>query len=80
MDEFNLDKKFHFKWYQIIHTVPSSWKLTLLNDNGNCQNLEYLGHQNNQILSLEKLIPKELYSLLMFLKIEIPTSQKFKLP
>ena len=79
MDEFNLDKKFYFKWYQIIHTIPSSWKLTLLNDNGNCQNLEYLSHhliKNNQILALEKLIPKELYSLSIFLKTKIPTSQK----
>ena len=33
MDEFNLDKTFYFKWHQIIHTIPSSWKLTLLNDN-----------------------------------------------
>ena len=80
MDEFNLDKKFYFKWYQIIHTIPLSWKLTLLNDNGNCQNLEYLSHhliKNNQILALEKLIPKELYSLSIFLKTEIPTSQKY---
>ena len=36
IDEFNLDKMFYFKWYQIIHTIPSSWKLNLLNDNGNC--------------------------------------------
>ena len=80
MDEFNLDKKFYFKWYQIIHAIPSSWKLTLLNDNGNCQNLEYLSHhltKNNHILALEKLISKELYSLSIFLKTEIPTSQKY---
>ena len=52
MDEFNLDKKFYFKWYQVIHTIPSPWKLTLLTDNGNCQNLEYLSRhliKNNQI-------------------------------
>ena len=64
----------------MIHTKPSSWKLTLLNDNGNCQNLEYLSHhliKNNQILALEKLIPKELYSLSIFLKTETPTSQKY---
>ena len=80
MDEFNLEKKFYFKWYQIIHTIPSSLKLTLLNDNGNCQNLDFLSHhliKNNQILALETLIPKELYSLSIFLKTEIPTSQKY---
>ena len=80
MVEFNLDKKFYFKRYQIIHTIPSSWKLTLLNDNGNGKNLEYSSHhliKNNQILALEKLIPKELYSLSIFLKTEIPTSHKY---
>ena len=64
MDEFNLDKKVCFKWYQIIHTIPSPWKLTLQNDNGNCQNLEYLSHhliKNNQLLALEKLIPCTYY-------------------
>ena len=63
MDEFTLDKKFYFKWYQIIHPIPLSSKLNLLNDSGNCQNLEYLSDhfiKNNQILALEKLIPKEL--------------------
>ena len=80
MDEINLDKKFYFKWYQIIHTIPSSWKLTLLNDNKNFQNLEFLSHhliEKNQILVLEKRISKELYSLSVFLKTEIPTSQKY---
>ena len=58
----------------------SSWKLTLLNDNVNCQNIEYLSHhliKNTQILALEKLIPKELYSLSIFLKTEIPTSPRY---
>ena len=80
MDEINLDKKFYFKWYQITNTIPSSWKLTLLNDNGNFQNLEFLSHhliEKNQILVLEKLISKELYSLSIFLKTEIPASQKY---
>ena len=34
MDEFNLDKKYYFNWYQIIHTILSSWKLSLRNVNG----------------------------------------------
>ena len=32
---------------------------------------------NNQILAIEKLIPKELYSLSIALKNELPTSQKY---
>ena len=40
----------------------------------------YLKHhliKNNQILAIEKLIPKELYSLSIVLKNELPTSQKY---
>ena len=33
--------------------------------------------KNNQILAIDKLIPKELYSLSIFLKNELPTSQKY---
>ena len=40
----------------------------------------YLNHhliKNNQILAIEKLIPKELYSLSVALKNELPASQKY---
>ena len=46
----------------------------------NCKNIIYLNHhliKNNQILAIEKLIPKELYSLSIVLKNELPTSQKY---
>ena len=46
---------------------------------GNCKNIVYLNHhliKNNQILTTEKFIPKELYSLSIVLKNELPTSQK----
>ena len=69
MTEFHLENKFHFKWYQILHAIPSSWKMTLRDDDGKCQNLIYLNHhliKINHILALEKLIPKELYSLSIF--------------
>ena len=55
-------------------------KLALLNDKENCKNIIYLNHyliKNNQILAIEKLIPKELYSLSIVLKYELPTSQKY---
>ena len=47
---------------------------------GNCKNIIYLNHhliKNNQILPIEKLIPKELYSLSIVLKNELPTAQKY---
>ena len=52
----------------------------VLNDKINCKNIIYLNHhliKNNQILAIEKLIPKELYSLSIVLKNELPTSQKY---
>ena len=51
-----------------------------MNDKGNCKNIIYLNHhliENNQILVTEKFIPKELYSLSIVLKNELPTSQKY---
>ena len=51
-----------------------------MNDKGNCKNITCLNHhliKNNKILAIDKLIPKELYSLSIFLKNELPTSQKY---
>ena len=51
-----------------------------MNDKENRKNIIYLNHnliKNNQILAIEKLIPKELYLLSIVLKNELPTSQKY---
>ena len=56
----------------------NSWELSVLNDKGNCETIIYLKHhliKNNQILAIEKLIPKKLYSLSILLENELPTSQ-----
>ena len=61
----------------LIHTIPKLWKLAALNDQGNCKNI-YLNHhviENNQ--GMEKVIPKELYSLSLVLKNELRTNQKY---
>ena len=62
-----------------IHAITKSWKLAVLNDKGNCKNIIYLKIiiKNNQILAKQKLIPKELYTLFIILKNELPTSQKY---
>ena len=80
LNDFQLTQKSYFKWFQLIHAIPRPWKLAVLNDKGNCKNIIYLNHhliKNNQILAIDKLIPKELYSLSIFLKNELPTSQKY---
>ena len=75
LTDFQLTQKFYFKWFQLIHAIPRLWKLAVLNDKGNCKNIIYLKYhliKSNQILAIDKLIPKELYSLSIFLKNEIP--------
>ena len=78
LNDFQLTQKSYFKWVQLIHAIPRPWKSAALNDKGNCKNIIYLNHhliKNNQILAIEKLIPKELYSLSIVLKNQLPTSQ-----
>ena len=80
LSDFQLTKKSYFKWFQQIHAIPRSWKLAVLNDKGNCKNMIDLNHHlimNNQILATKKLIPKELYSLSIALKNELPKFQKY---
>ena len=78
--EYNLTDKSSFKWYQILNSMPKSWKKTLADDGGNFRNLVHLDHhliKNNSILALKKLSPAEIYSLLILLRNNIPTSQKY---
>ena len=78
--DFQLTQKSYFKSFQLIHEIPRPWKLAVLNDKRNCKNIIYLNHhliKNNQLFAIEKLIPKELYSLSIVLKNELPTSQKY---
>ena len=62
-----------------MHAIPKSWNLAVLDDKCNCKNIKYLNQhliKNNQILTIEKLITKELYSLSIVMKNELPTSKK----
>ena len=56
----------------ILYMVSTNtWNSKTMNDKGNCKNIIYLNHhliKNCQILVIEKLIPKELYSYLFFWK------------
>ena len=70
----------YFKWFQLIHAIPKSWKKHIKIDKGNCRNLLYLNYhliKNNQIYSNEKLKANELYSLSILLGNTVPTSQKY---
>ena len=68
LTDFQLTQTTYFEWFQLIHAISHSWKLAVLNDKGdlkNIKNMKMLNHhliKNNQILAIEKLILKELYS------------------
>ena len=56
LSDFQLTQKIYFKWFQLMHAIPKSWKLAVLNDNGNCKNITYLNQhlvQNNKILAIK---------------------------
>ena len=44
LSDFHLTQKSYFKWFQLIHAIPKSWKLTVLNEKINCKNIIYLNH------------------------------------
>ena len=79
LNDSKLTHTFYFKLLKLIHPITKSWKLAVLNDKGNCKNITYLNHpltKNNHVLAIKKLIPKELYSLSIVFKNELPTSEK----
>ena len=38
LSDFQLTQKSYFKWFQLKHAIPKSWKLAVLNDKVNCKN------------------------------------------
>ena len=78
--EYNLDEKYKFKWIQLIHAIPKSWKESLAFDNGNSNNLFILDHhllKKHQISCLPKLNSKELYLMQIVLEYKKPSSQVY---
>ena len=70
----------YFKWFQLIHAIPKSWKKEIKIDQGKCRNLLDLNHhliKNNQIYSIKKLKANELDSLSISLRNNVPTTQKY---
>ena len=77
--EFNLNDSAFYKWVQIVHAIPNTWKNIISNESLSNNNV-YTNHHliwNNRILCLEKLSAKELYALINYNKNHQPTSQKY---
>ena len=78
--QHKISKNSYFKWIQLTHAIPKSWKRELNQDKGYCRNLLLLNHhllKNNQLHAVEKLTSKELYSFSIYFKNSVPTSQVY---
>ena len=79
---YELSDKSYFKWRQIINSVPKTWKKILKENQSDSSNLVLLDHQllkNNRTLGIEKMNSKEIYSIIISSKVNIPTSREFSL-
>ena len=76
--ELELNDSFYFQWRQLVHSIPQKRKL-IIKENYH-DNLLYSNHhliKKNNVLSLDKLNVKELYSMLVYDAPHRPTSQKY---
>ena len=76
--ENRLHEKQKFKWTQLVHVIHSKWRTSLLQDNGNSNNLVLFNHhliKNTQICSLEKLNSQEMCNIQILHKNCEPTGQ-----
>ena len=74
----NLNDKSYFKWRQIVNSIPKTWIKVLKESQSDNSNLVLLDHQllkNNRTLVIEKINSKEIYSIVISSKVNIPTSR-----
>ena len=77
---YELSDKSYFKWRQIINSVPKTWKKILKENQSDSSNLVLLDHQllkNNRALGIEKMNSKEIYSIIISSKVNIPTPRTY---
>ena len=70
---YELSDKSYFKQRQIINSIPKTWKNQSVSSN-----LVLLDHQllkNNRALGVENMNSKEIYSIIISSKVNIPTSR-----
>ena len=68
----------HFKWIQIVNSIPKTWKKVLEESQSDSSNLVLLDHKllkNNRILGIEKINSKEIYSIIILSKVNLPKSR-----
>ena len=78
-EEFDFSNIANFKWQQLIYAMPPFWK-EIIKETDNADNLLLPNHhliKKNTLISIEKLNPRQLYSLLVYTHSYISTSQKY---
>ena len=68
---YNSNDKSYFELRQIVNSVPKTWK----NDSSNLVYLDHQLRENNRTLSIDKMNFKEIYYIIISLKVNIPTPQ-----
>lgn len=79
-DEFHMEEKHRFTFYQIVHSLPKKWKQILINYTDNIDNLVFYDHHilsKNQIYCLSKLRSNTLYEILICNNALKPSSQLY---
>ena len=80
-NEYHLDDKLCFQWIQLIHAIPLMWKQKI-NDRKENVETNYVAQdhhliKNTTVIVLNKLTPREIYSVLLLSSGNTPTSQKY---
>ena len=74
-----MNKTLYFKWLQLSHAIPKSWKQAI-KGNQVVNDTLLLDHHliaKNRLINVEKFSSKELYNILIFLNPEISTSWNY---
>ena len=80
-NEYNLVSKLYFQWMQLIRAMPLIWKQKINDSEINVEtNYVVQGNhliKNTRMILLDKIIVRELYSVLLLSSGNAPTSQKY---
>ena len=79
-EKYVLAQNMKFKWFQLIHVLPSEWKEAISMHDRSLENLLIQDHhliKKNQILCLTKFNSNELYKIQVIIKYEEPASQSY---
>ena len=74
-----MNKTLYFKWLQLSHAIPKSWKQAIKGNQvvNDTLLLDHYLIAKNRLINVEKFSSKELYNIPIFLNPKIPTSRNY---